>query len=320
MSEEMIPLRKNAKKGLGRGLGSLLGEIEAPTQAAPTPQKTEAPVPVVQTPMPVPSGERIFKLAIEKLQPNKEQPRKTFDPLKLQELSQSIKEKGMILPIVASPLKDGTFQIIAGERRWRAAQAAGMHEVPVIIKSVPDSEALELALIENIQRHDLNPMEEAEAYGILLNKYHLTQAQISERVSKERSTIANLLRLLTLAPEVKMLLKKGEVSLGQAKVLLGLEDLMQQTQMAKKAAQLKLSVRALELQVQRLKRKEEIALEVQPTALNAKQLEPLVSELQKLFGTKVELNPIGKGAKATFYFYSTAELNQFVEKLRKTRT
>ena len=300
MSEEVQTIRKANKQALGRGLGSLLGEIH---QAA------------LPSGSPVSDGstQKIWKMGIEKIFPNTNQPRKHFDQTKLLELSQSIKENGIILPIVARPLPTGEYEIIAGERRWRAAQLAGLKEVPVIVREAQNEETLELALIENIQRDDLNALEEAEAYAMLANKYALTQQQIAEKVGKDRATVANLLRLLNLAPEVKALVKSGELQLGQAKALLTAADHKLQTRLAKKAAQLKLSVRAVEKIIAREldgEKNEQDGAEL--TAVRQ-----LAQELQHLIGTKVAIQSVGKTRAMTLTFYSDEELNQFVEKLRK---
>lgn len=285
-------------------------------QAPQPPQVAQKAQPTV---VHVPETERIWKVAIEKVNPNKEQPRKIFDPIKLQELAASIKEKGILMPIVVKKLATGTFEIIAGERRWRAAQQAGLHEVPVILKAAENREALELGLIENIQRQDLNPMEEAEAYSVLAGKYGLTQQQIADKVSKERSTIANMIRLTLLTAEVKKLVRSGELQMGQAKVLLAVEDPHLQVQLAKKIVQQRLSVRATERLIVRAKESEAKALDLEADQLSQREIQPLISELQRLLGTKVDISLDGQRSKVSIHFYSVPELNQFVESLRKSK-
>jgi ParB family transcriptional regulator, chromosome partitioning protein len=332
MSEELTPLRKNTKKGLGRGLGSLLGETVTAydetgfervetvkkVDAAPATEPTKAQAPTIL------DTERIWSVGIEKIIPNREQPRKQFEPTKLQELANSIKEKGILQPIVARKVADGKFEIIAGERRWRAAQLAGAHEVPVILKVTDNQDALELALIENIQRHDLNAIEESEAYQFLGARYGLTQQEIADKVGKDRSTVANLMRLSALSSEVKTLVKNGELQLGHAKALLAIVDPKEQTQLAKKAVQLNLSVRATEKMVAKIRGEgaEETDLKVdlaEAEGLSASDIATLTSELQGLLGTKVEIAGQGKRSKVSILFYSTPELNQFIEKLRRLR-
>ncbi|MGE3759552.1 MAG: ParB/RepB/Spo0J family partition protein, partial [Pseudobdellovibrionaceae bacterium] len=230
------------KKGLGRGLGSLLGDNASYAQqtvsSAPAPKPTinniippvAPPVATVVAPQAsnVKDDQRIWMIPVEKISPNEFQPRQTFDKEKLEELARSIKEKGILQPISARKSKNGTFEIIAGERRWRAAQIAGMHEVPVIIRESSNQDSLELAIIENVQRADLDPIEEAEAFQKLGADFHLTQQQIADKVGKERATVANALRLLLLPQEIKEMVRTSMVSAGHAKVLLGLNDSTQQ--------------------------------------------------------------------------------------------
>ncbi|MCB0350573.1 MAG: ParB/RepB/Spo0J family partition protein [Bdellovibrionales bacterium] len=339
MSEEVsVPLRKVPKKGLGRGIGSLLGELSAANEetelkrvetvkkseqaAAPTPANNITIPPgasvVSEQKLNVPAEDRVWKIAIEKLVPNKEQPRKTFNPGKLSELAASIKEKGVLLPILVRPIAEGKFEIIAGERRWRASQLAGAQDVPVIIRKTENVEALELALIENVQRQDINPIEEAEAYSILSTKYGLTQQQIAEKVSKDRSTIANLLRLMSLTAEVKAMMKTGELPLGQAKVLLAVEEPSAQVMLAKKALKQNLSVRAVEKLVAKYKSGDASAVELEDQEISRRDIAPLISELQRLLGTKVSIDTAGQRSKVSIQFYSTPELNQFIERLRKS--
>lgn len=209
------------------------------------------------------------------------------------------------------------FEIIAGERRWRAAQRSGLKEVPVIIKDSGNQEALELALIENIQRQDLNPIEEAEAYSMLMTEYDLTQQQVADKVGKDRATVANLLRLLNLTPEVRDYISEGRLSLGLGKVLLALTDPKKQKKVAKKVIKSQLSVRATEKLIQRLRQQTdfESALSTQPPA-HEKLVENLKAELQKIMGTKVTIDyNAGKG-KVGVYFYSDDELNNIIDKIR----
>lgn len=270
------------KKGrLGRGLGSLLGgapppdkEIAAPAEQKPIKSETKStglpPVgasamsqPIVKSPSSVtpvmaetpkamnaqavvPPESRIWKIAVEKLHPNEYQPRQKFNKDTLKELASSIKDKGILQPIVARKHASGALEIISGERRWRAAQMAGLQEVPVIIRTVDDQDSLELAIIENIQREDLNPVDEAEAYQRLAQEFKLTQQQIAEKVGKERATVANALRLLSLSDPVREMLVNQEISVGHCKVLLSIDNPKTQSDLAKKTIKEQLSVRALE--------------------------------------------------------------------------
>lgn len=324
MSEEVdfsTPRRIN-KKALGRGLGSLLRES---VTDAPATEITEKPTSEPTAPRAV-DKDRIWSIAIEKLRPNKEQPRKTFEPEGIQELANSIKEKGMLLPVVARKISEHQFEIIAGERRWRAAQRAGLQVVPVIFRDAENQDALELALIENIQRKELLPIEEAEAYGTLAVRYGLTQQEIAQKVGKERSTISNLLRLLGLAPEVKLMMRENKLPLGQAKVILALEQPQSQILAAKKVVAGQLSVRATENLVAKLK--EDSLQNGHPTSsdehhltgkVNKTELNALKGELQKILGTRVEVEFNGTTGKVSAYVYSAAELNQLIDKLRKSQ-
>lgn len=306
------------KKGLGRGLGSLLGEVDILEDAAtPNIEATQLTPPKPTAAQPISDEARIWMIGVEKVRPNSVQPRKEFDQQKLKELADSIKEKGILQPIVVRKMTHG-FEIIAGERRWRAAQLAGMHEVPIIIRKSSDQDSLELALIENIQRHDLNPIDEAEAYELLVKRFGLTQEQISQKVGKDRATVANSLRLLLLAEEVKEMVRAGALSTGHAKVILASSDPARQRELAKKCVNLRLSVRALESLV----KSEQAQKERKTTAIDMDVAGRLVSnlseELQKSLGTKVQIEySEGKG-KVSVHFYSDGELTQIVERLRGT--
>ena len=219
----MIELASN--KGLGKGLGALLGDFDEPIQEK--------------------SPYRL--LPIHKVEPNRNQPRQDFDDEELQELAESITNHGIIQPLTVRELHDGYYQIIAGERRWRAARIAGLDEVPVVVVEADDRKVMELALIENLQRQDLNPMEEAMGYQSLMNDYGLTQEEAAARVGKSRPAVANALRLLNLCPEVMEKVRIGELSAGHARAVLSLKDPKKQQQAAQKIIALGLSVRQAEL-------------------------------------------------------------------------
>ena len=192
-----------ARRRLGRGLATLIGDVETPAQA----DRSRAP----------------RRLSIASLRPNPRNPRKSYDPAELDELVQSVREKGVVQPILVRPV--GTeFEIIAGERRWRAAQKAGLHDVPVVVQEATDKEALELAIIENVQRSDLNPLEEAAGYQQLIDDFQYTQAQLAEVIGKSRPHIANTLRLLKFSPAVQDYLRSGQISAGQARAIATLPD------------------------------------------------------------------------------------------------
>ena len=292
----MSETKEISKRPLGRGLGSLFGDdvIDNFRTAALGPIPNSKKVEAANTNINVSDSDgiletqRIWQVEIEKLSANLYQPRKVFAPDKLQELVASIKEKGVLQPIMARRVGKDHFEIIAGERRWRAAQVVGLARVPVILKEVKNQESLELALIENLQRHDLNPIDEAEAYQRLADEFELTQQEISQKVGKDRVTVANFLRLLTLCPEVRLMLAQGELSTGHAKALLALTDPVKQKEVAKKITSEKLTVRAAEKLVQGATRKAQShpALQVDVAGKLVKGLE---SDLAKTLGTKVEI-------------------------------
>lgn len=329
MSEELQGGKKPQKKtGLGRGLGSLLGaELsdrtggfeESAKPSAPAVTSAAAPqvIPAAK-PTPVAAVE-YMKIPIEKLVPNKEQPRKKFSAEELAELAKSIKQKGLLQPILVKP-EGAEFQIIAGERRWRASQLAGLKHIPVILKNALPQEVLELALIENIQRHDLNAIEEAEAYAVLAEKYSLTQQEIADRVGKERATVANIMRILALPREVRDMVKEGQLQLGHAKALLALPTAEAQVALAKKAAKLSLSVRALEKLVKSaLSNTAEKAdeIELEDANLNMTLIKTLAGELQRSLGTRVQIDFNGGKGKLEVAFYSVDELNRIADRLRR---
>lgn len=322
------------KAALGRGLGSLLGEnnsitsdekkpVAVPASAAAKPIVSgpiTASMPVPQSAQ-VPENSRIWQLPIEKIVRNEGQPRQHFDKAKIEELSLSIKQKGVLQPILVKRVGD-KFEIIAGERRWRATQLAGLKEIPALIKTFEGQDSYEVALIENIQRHDLNPVEEAEAYQYLMNTYGLTQQQVAEKVGKDRATVANVLRLLQLPDSVRQMVIKSELSLGHAKVLMTLPTPEEQVHLAEKAAREKLSVRHLEqlvaLQFAKAKAK------TQPSAssedlLRAKMAKSAVDGLQKKLGSKVQLDYDKGEGSLKIHFFSDQEFNALIECLQNIR-
>ncbi|MBP1727787.1 MAG: parB-like partition protein [Deltaproteobacteria bacterium] len=270
------------KTGLGKGMGALLPVVE----------KTS-----------------YFICPIEDIKPNRAQPRKTFASEKLEELAASIREKGVIQPLVVLK-RAGHFEIIAGERRWRAAQKAGLHEVPVVIQDVSENTALEMALIENIQREDLNAIEEAQAYRSLMEKIFLSQEELAKRVGKDRSTVANSLRLLKLPDDVQRDIITERLSMGHARALLALD----QPELLRKAREeiLKkhLSVRGAEALVKRLKNPTPKKSKVQE-----RELVELVEQLKKKFQTKVEIKSGGRCGKIEISYSGREELSRVVELL-----
>ena len=214
------------QKGLGKGLGALLGEESLRTDT--------------------PAGSAVSTLPLQKIEPNPLQPRKTFSEEELDALAESIRIHGVIQPLTVRLLPNGYYQIIAGERRWRAARLAGLSQVPVVVIEADDRKAMELALIENLQRADLNPIEEAEGYQQLISQYGMTQEQAAERVGKSRPAVANALRLLSLGPEILKLVETGAISAGHARALLVLKTDGERMAVAQKVQNLSLSVRQTE--------------------------------------------------------------------------
>jgi ParB family chromosome partitioning protein len=251
-------------------------------------------------------------LPLEALKPNRFQPRSLFDENGLQELAASIKEQGIVQPIVVSPRGDGTFTIIAGERRWRASQRAGLVEVPVVVRDVQsDQELLELALVENIQRTDLNPMEEAEAYRVLGEGFELSQQAVAQRVGKARSTVTNSLRLLRLAPEVQDLLREGALTPGQARPMLALPTEEEQVALAQRAVAEGLTARDIE----RLTATKPAPPPPKPEPPKDVHAAVAAEKLTRRLQTRVEIHRKGKGGAVKIFFHSEEELMRIYEAL-----
>jgi ParB family chromosome partitioning protein len=253
-----------------------------------------------------------FYCPIESISPNPHQSRQSFGESELAELAQSIKEKGVIQPILVTKTKDG-FQLVAGERRWRAAQKAGLDKIPAWIREVSPAEALEIGLIENIQRQDLNPIEEALAYQELIQRFKFTQEELSNRVGKNRSTIANFLRLLKLPDIIQRDLIDGRLSPGHARVLVSIESPATQKEIRDLVIRRSLSVRQTETLAKRTpsSRKPKVIKDEIDTYL-----ESLAKDLQNSLGTKVRIKRKGEKGKIIIEFYSDEELGRLVERLR----
>ncbi|MCC6276686.1 MAG: ParB/RepB/Spo0J family partition protein [Oligoflexia bacterium] len=326
----MPEITKDTKRSLGRGLGSLLGDDLVEEFRSTGPITTSLgnggigasvadlkPGPEKETDTPSDDQSRIWQIDIEKISPNVYQPRRVFSPEKLQELSASIKEKGILQPVVVRKISQDHYEIIAGERRWRAAQAAGLDRIPVILKDVQNQESLELALIENLQRHDLNPIEEAEAFQRLSDEFNLNQSEIAQKVGKDRATVANSLRLLGLAKEVKEMLASGEITTGHAKALLVLTDHNKQRELAKKITSEKLTVRAAEKLVQSSSKKH--ASNDGPAgqdSVEGRLVRGLQDDLAKALGTKVEIHYHNGQGNIFIKFYTNEDLTRIVERIK----
>jgi len=253
-------------------------------------------------------GLEVLSIDIKKIIPNSEQPRKNFKDDALNELAQSIKERGIIQPVLVSKNRDGSFGLIAGERRWRAASLAGLKKIPAIIKQADDRSTLEIALIENIQREDLNPLEMANAFEHLMVTYKLTQEELSEKLGKERATVANYLRLLKLPDEIKSFLSDGKLTMGHAKAIVAINDRKQQIDLAQKIVDQGLNVRAAETMV-----KEKKTSPKKTPAQTDPNIRDIEDRLRQALGTKVRLKHEGKKGKLEIEYYSLDELDRLLD-------
>jgi ParB family chromosome partitioning protein len=252
-------------------------------------------------------GEEIIYLDVERIFPGEQQPRKTFKDDSLKELAASIKEKGILQPVIVSRVGDGSFRLVTGERRWRAASLAGLKKIPALIKNVASKDSLEIALIENIQREDLNPIEAADAFSRLIIEFNLTQEELSDRVGKERATIANYLRLLKLPEEVKSFIYNGSLSMGHAKAILALDGKAHQIDAARKIIKKGLSVREAELLAKK------IASPPKSRTSKDPQISSLEEKLIRGLGTKVRIINRGKKGKIEIEYYSFEELERLLD-------
>jgi ParB family transcriptional regulator, chromosome partitioning protein len=296
------------RRALGRGLGALL-----PGGATPRP----APVPAATPADLHPRARVYFQAGIEDIQPAPDQPRKRFGEAELEELAQSIRAHGVIQPLIVRAKSDGGFILIAGERRWRAAQRAGLQQVPVVVQDVSPKEAFERALVENLQRSDLNPMEEAEAYARLVSEHGYTQEQVAERVGKERSTVANSLRLLKLPASVRQKVEEGALSMGHARALLALESVPDIEAVSRQVQARGLSVRATESLIrQRLKgeRARTAPVTAPPKSASVRDVE---NRLTKSLGAQVSLSEDsnGKGGTIEIRYADLDDLDRLLERL-----
>lgn len=294
-----------ARGGLGKGLDALI-PASATNTSAKKPEITDAK-----------EGEPVIKVKITKVEPNREQPRKTFSEDELLELSDSIKQFGILNPIIVQDRKDH-YEIIAGERRWRAAKLAELKEVPVIVRNYTEQEIAEIALIDNIQRKDLNPIEEALAYKRLLEEFHLKQDEVAERVSKSRAAVTNSIRLLKLCDNVQRMIIEEMITEGAARALIPIEDPEQQFELAQKIFDEKLSVRDVEKMVKSIgktiKKKDKKPVNEALDVIYQEYEE----KLKKTVGTKVTITPKGDGSgKLEIDFYNHDDLDRIAALLSK---
>ena len=278
------------KKALGKGLGALLPSSKLSPPTEPT---------------------DVQRIRIDTIVPNRYQPRHTFPPDELAELAASIKESGVLQPIMVRRKGDGIYELIAGERRWRASKEAGLETIPVVIRNCSDQESLLLALVENLQREDLNPMETARAYSRMMNEFGLTQDAIAAKVGRDRSSVANFVRLIHLHPELQELVQEGTLTTGHAKALLSLSSPEDQLKIGKLVASGALSVRETE----KLVESSVVGKKRQHKTPHSSPWVELEARLQKRLGTKVTIHPQNQGGKIVIHYFSPAELDGIVETL-----
>lgn len=272
-------------KRLGKGLAQI---IESSVQTSPS----------------------FIMLRTDQIRPNRYQPRQKLDEATLEELKASIKHRGIIQPIIVRPIAHGIYELVAGERRWRAAQAIGIQDVPAIIKAISDQETLELSLIENLQRDELNPLEEARAFAKLIDEFGYTQEQLAEAIGRDRASIANTMRLLKLPEEIQNALSNGKISEGHAKALLSIEPSAKQLELFRQVVAQGFSVRQLEELIRRWQPK----ARRRPRVLDP-QLQTIENELRRLLGTKVRLMSRTRGGRIIIEYFSSEDLTRIMQAL-----
>ena len=288
------------RKALGKGINALIPDFEmgVPESHENGPAKNT-------------------ELLIDEISPNRFQPRKYFDNDKLEELVTSIRDNGVLQPIVVQKVEAG-YELVVGERRWRASKKAGLKKIPAVIREVTDAQALELAIIENIHRQDLNPIEEADAYARLADEFALTQEMIAKRVGKSRTTVANTLRLLKLSRNIKEDLISGKISMGHARALLGLDNAGQMEALRKEIFKQDLTVRQTESRVSRLKQ----SVSKKPVSLVSKKnifIKDLEKEFERRLGTKVDIKSAKKGGKLVVTYYSDDDLDRIKDLIGQSK-
>jgi len=282
-----VKAKRSEKRGLGKGLGALIPVAEPEDE------------------------ETVREINIEDIRPNSFQPRRAFDEEKLAEMAESVRTHGILQPVVVRSIIGG-YELVAGERRWRAAQLAGLVRIPAVIRELSEGEMMEVALIENIQREDLNPLEEAEAFKILLTEFGLTQEELAQRVGKSRSHIANILRLLNLTPEVQSYVSRGTITMGHARALLALSEPRAQLAACRQVVEKGLSVRETEELLRRVPAKPAQKKRIPPDP----GLLELETRIRRALSTKVRIRPGRKGGKIEIEYYSAEELERLAALLQ----
>lgn len=282
------------RKALGKGLRNLIPETPPPAKAP----KREAPGPL----------QGLREIDLDRIRPNRNQPREQFDPVLLEELAHSMRLQGVLQPVIVREIEDGGFELVAGERRWRAAQIAGLLKIPALVKEIADERVLEIALIENLQREGLNPIEEAGAFQALIDGLDLSQQEIADRVGKPRATVANALRLLNLPPEVQELVKAGQLAAGHAKALAALAVPNEQVDLARRIAREGLSVRQAEAISKRMAKRS--TSKVRKPSRRDPNVEAAEERLQQALGTRVRIVQGRKGGRLEIHYFSEEELER----------
>ena len=285
------------KKGLGKGLGSLFSETDIEE--------------VTSDIKPSKEGD-ITNIRMSLIEPNKKQPRRHFDEDKINALAESISEHGLIQPIIITPSENGMYKIVAGERRWRAAKKAKLKEIPAVVRSYNEEQVAEIALIENLQRENLNPIEEAIGYNLLMEEFSLTQELISQRVGKSRSAVANSLRLLSLENDIQKMLIDGSLTSGHARAVLSLDDKDLRIALSKRIIEDNLNVRQAEALARQLQRKTPPKKKQEKTAYDI-EIEKLQNKLSSAMGTKVNINHTPKKGKIEIEYYGNDDLERILE-------
>lgn len=286
--------KKRKKMALGKGLGALIPDIETIGD----------------------DGRDFIQCDIELIRPNRYQPRKTFSKEELESLSQSIQEQGVIQPLIVRRAEDG-YELVAGERRLRACRMAGLKELPCVVKSISDAQLLEMSLVENIQRENLNPLEEADAYHLMMTEFELTQDEAATRVGKSRSAVANYLRLRQLPDEVKTSIIHGELSMGHARALLGISSKAQLLALWQTVIAKGLSVRQTEALANQAKKEKKSAAKPKSTSEDI-YYSDVADDLSRFFGTKVQIKRFGKRGKVEIEFYNSEDLDRLLRLFEKT--
>lgn len=318
----MQVLKKNQKMALGRGLSALVSSVAPVAVTPPTPQRATqvaeniADIAAVVAPTDPTSG--VQYIEVSRISANPEQPRVDFPEQEINELSESIKALGVLQPILVRPWQ-GSYQIVAGERRFRASIRAGLSQVPVLIKELSDRDTFEVALVENVQRLNLNPLEEARGYQRLMDEFNLNAQEVAARVGKDRATVANLVRILRLPAAVQEYLREGIITVGHAKAILTVKEPAAQTSLAQKVIDESLSVRALEAIVSR-----EVILEEPKKPRVGKRIEPsqfpeIEERLRNALGTKVTIRRSKKGGAVELHFFSDSELDRLIDILSTSK-